>query len=779
MLLAVALALPLLAWYLGGRVPPSHDGLQVLTLQYFFLDEALQTGEVGLWLPFMTHGTVSNWWLTIQSGMLQVAGQLAPWLVPVRDILAWFYMGFYLDMLMLLAGTWLLARRLFRTAEAAWMTTASVCGGVVWLAQPWYSLRVFFTLPLILWLFHRWIDEGRWRYAAAAGNLLALQIMGSLPYCLPVTSAVAFTYAATYVAFHGFWFRRGVAVLARRWVRGLAATVLVLGTLWICYQVLTLGTESVAFYNRGRDADGLVSVSGFLRYASDGGPRRWFELLVGVPIRLDYTVYLGALALPAALYGMTWSEPVARSLTLAFVLVLMLSLGTFVSEVYFHLWPAMKFYRHIVLVTCYARLLLAFLAGVGAERLVLEMDDPERRPVTLLLGLSGFFTFASLAALVSPVAVLDVLMAQEHILDSLPVNLRAVPSYPYLVGRTALFSLLVSALLLVRFTRSRALTHGLFRALLVVHGLDLATYHWMAGSTFAQAVPPECLELLQLGGHRYAPRRLGPDDTTARGQLFEKAFPRYPNVGWGAPYWSTDGFLHRDAAFHTHRTDHWLLAIDDLIKAATHQPLRRFDQPVTGHFPGRKLRIPLDEAWVRDVMGIDRDKIQGFSRASLLDAPGDVAARLRASERGADHLWLLDDLGRLEGRRPGAPLMDPGGESSSVPLGYEVVEFSANHLRLRLDPPPQEPTWLVYADAWHPGWTSTTDGASTPVLRAQLGYKAVAVPAGARTVDFRFRNRPLEWRYLLLSLNLVGWLLALPALLVLAARSPADADLGP
>ena len=47
---------------LQHRVPATHDGFQYFTLQYFFLNNAIQGGGVAQWIPYMSHGTVATVW---------------------------------------------------------------------------------------------------------------------------------------------------------------------------------------------------------------------------------------------------------------------------------------------------------------------------------------------------------------------------------------------------------------------------------------------------------------------------------------------------------------------------------------------------------------------------------------------------------------------------------------------------------------------------------------------------------------------------------------------
>ena len=52
--------------------------------------------------------------------------------------------------------------------------------------------------------------------------------------------------------------------------------------------------------------------------------------------------------------------------------------------------------------------------------------------------------------------------------------------------------------------------------------------------------------------------------------------------------------------------------------------------------------------------------------------------------------------------------------------------------------------FLALSDQYYPGWEATVNGAPAPVLRANAAFRAVRVPAGESTVEFRYR--PLSVR---------------------------------
>ena len=47
--------------------------------------------------------------------------------------------------------------------------------------------------------------------------------------------------------------------------------------------------------------------------------------------------------------------------------------------------------------------------------------------------------------------------------------------------------------------------------------------------------------------------------------------------------------------------------------------------------------------------------------------------------------------------------------------------------------------YIVLSDNYTPDWQATVDGRSAPVLRANVVYRAVALPAGTHNVSFRYR----------------------------------------
>jgi hypothetical protein len=131
----------------------------------------------------------------------------------------------------------------------------------------------------------------------------------------------------------------------------------------------------------------------------------------------------------------------------------------------------------------------------------------------------------------------------------------------------------------------------------------------------------------------------------------------------------------------------------------------------------------------------------------------------------------------------GDPLFDPRneillevpvGETEDAPAGVaEAVRITRYEDTLvEVEVETTAAGWLFLNDAWYPGWEAELDGEAVEVLRANLAFRAVAVPAGRHTVVFRYRPRSLVAGLWVSALSL---LLLLPLALVLAGRGDQQA----
>lgn len=96
------------------------------------------------------------------------------------------------------------------------------------------------------------------------------------------------------------------------------------------------------------------------------------------------------------------------------------------------------------------------------------------------------------------------------------------------------------------------------------------------------------------------------------------------------------------------------------------------------------------------------------------------------------------------------PAFDPRVEAivaEGAPLGAATdLEGSIRWLerradRQRLETTSERPALLVLADAYDPGWRASVDGAGARLLRANVAFRAVAVPEGRHVIELVYRPR--------------------------------------
>lgn len=102
---------------------------------------------------------------------------------------------------------------------------------------------------------------------------------------------------------------------------------------------------------------------------------------------------------------------------------------------------------------------------------------------------------------------------------------------------------------------------------------------------------------------------------------------------------------------------------------------------------------------------------------------------------------------------------DPVPQAAAASARVEIVEERYNEWTAEVDLP--APGVLVTADPWYPEWEVWVDGKRTRLLRANYAQRAVALPAGRHTVEFRYAARSYATGRRLAA---VSWVLVLGGL---------------
>ena len=754
---------------LQHRAPATHDGFQYFTLQYFFLNNAAQGGGIAQWIPYMSHGTVATLWYAIQGSFLQ---QVLLWLGPVvreADLLTLFHLNVFVDELILLVGTWLLARRFFQLPAVVFIVL-SVVGSAVWLDQPYWNFRLYYALPLVLELGHRFLETGRWRWFFFAANLLALQVIGNLPYFVPVASFAVFVYFTAFAASHWTLVRDRLRSL-RLNRPALAAIAAAVASFAAVYATMVIGTGDLITYSAGRSPDGSTTLNGFLTYGGETGIQQWLDVLLNVSPSLDMTLYAGILLLPLALIGLATVDRRRLHFVVAAAVMLLFTLGTVVSVAAFRLWPGMQFFRHIVLVSPLVKVLAVFVAGIGFERL-LDIEQIRRRALVRITAIAAAIVLlggawfaqdlaqspAALPHYMDPDPAID---RPDHMYDPSVVAARLNTSAALAVAGAAI---LVAAAWTPRRQRALAIAVALSFA-----AADVYYFKFTHLFTRSDVVPRTARAATRPAPISYQPRRdLDVRAALARsGRLrvtlsFNRALRNslQGRIARGTQYWTNHAFFFTDEAGSSFRMDSWLRPVDQLMRMYWDAPLDEESGLPPGIDLGH-LTFPLARPGAGAVAGVAADKIRFFSAAYAVGSPADFVPAMTDESYAGNMLFVLAPRERAEPWTGQQPLST----DDSRPLPYEVVRFDANTLAIRVTNPNATAGWLSYADVWHPSWQATVNGKRVPVYRANMAYKAIAIDDGENLIEFRFGSRLFSALSALASLNAAGWLAGLVLLI--------------
>lgn len=617
-------------------------------------------------------------------------------------------------------GAYLLARRL----------TGSFVGGAVaglaygfggfltsYPAQQLAMLRTGAWIPLALYTLERGVD-GRLRPAWLAATAIAVALLLTAGH---MQSAM---FAAYLLLAYAVWRGRSSGLTWRQ--VGLAALApLALGAGLAAPQLLST-LELVAISTR----DQLSYEAASYGYA----PRALFGMFLP-GWRGEKALYVGVIPLALAALALRRPSPMALFWGGVALFGLIVSVGghTFLYRALFLFAPGWGTFRDQERTAAIWSLAVALLAAKGAARLRTAPDRDLGWWRRGLLGATGLALLLGVEALV---------------LWTLRRGGETNPIDP-LLDSAVLFLLFLALATALAWGPGR-LRPRLGVALLL--GLIVFDLFSVNGSNNLGNVDPQTITRREaaLGAPRAEnePYRLRADD--------DRMVP--PNYGmvWRAPMMGGDSpiQLRRTHDLLQSREEYRLWQLFNvkylLSRAERDDPglerVDRLDDPSLGE-PGGvnvyQVRFSLPRAWaVSDVRVVPEP---AAVLAAVLDPnshPGDVA--------------FVEQPPPLT-IQPGLPRPDVS-VRSVWPNGIELgVRSEGSAL-------------VVVADAWHPGWVATLNGAPTRLLRTNYAFRGVAVPAGEHVVEMRFRPTSLVYGAVVSAISVV----VLVLLIALGSRRGRD-----
>jgi hypothetical protein len=732
-----------LAWpWLSGAVEIPYDAASQFYPQLAFLARSLATGQSPFWTPNIFAG-----WPQIADPQSLIFSPLhfvvalrvprpSPWL---NDVLVFvlLYAGGAGVILFFRDRGWHVGGAL--VAALAFAFGGSAASRIQHIGQ----IESLVFLPLSLWMLARALERSSWRAGAGAGVFASLIVLGR-----DQVSLIAVYVLVGFVLWHwmsgpGRMARMSASVkpLLTGAIAG-AAIVTVPVTFTALLAMHSNRPEIDYDFAAGgslHPADLLMLVFADLFGAGDfnrdlwGPPGfAWHEAFgpTGLAVAQNVgQIYAGALVAVALLgfgivRGLLWSRGI-RFFTLAMALTLLYALGKYtpVFHLIFDFVPGVTLYRRPADATFAFGALLAIVAGYLVHRWLTDTVPPPLRWQRM--------TEVSIAAALVAVAVGLALRVGELATAALPIV--------WSIGFA------VVAIVVLGLARPLAARMPLVAAM-VLAVFSVADLGWNNAPNESTGLKPSQYEAL---------RPDTSDETVAllKARLKAAAAPdrrdRVELIGVGY-HWPNIGLIHD----FDHLFGHNPLRLEDFERATAapdtvagpdqrpFPPLMSSYRSVLESLFGVRfvaIGVPVEEIDKSFKPG-DLEFIARTKDAYVYENPRALPRVLLATK------WQRADFGAMirTGRWPdidprravlleGAPVGAARGEGDG---NARILRYQNTDIEIEADS--TDGGFVVLNDVWHPWWRATVDGTPVEILKANVLFRAVVVPAGRHVVRFTF-----------------------------------------
>ncbi len=665
-----------------------------------------------------------------------------PWLYET-----WFVFG---HLVLAAGGAYALLRRLGSSAAGAFAGGALwLCGGpLVSLGWQFHHLAGAAWMPVVLACADRVLAVPGRRAVARLGLALALQVFAGSPDYTAVTALVMATVAMARLAPAGPRAARLGGLAA-----GCGLGLLLSAPQWL--PMLALARASARWTSGGAGIWALHP----LRLVELALPIRWFDL----PLPASWAAslfegrepYLASIYCGAPLLVLAAAAGFDRRSALLWILVIagaLLSLGprTPLYEALMAAAPPLRVFRYPEKVLLVAALALALLAGLGFDAVASGRAEARRRARAGALLVA---VLASAAAL-----VLAWPSPEKRGIDA-PALLGwggLPPGSPLVRGalmavRGAVLGL-GAAVVLARSIRPER------QALLVacLGGLDLLWSHHRLNPTAPVA----------LFTSRPSPLKHLGDVEAARAYVYDYTL-RVPSSGSEAPGaevytlarmpegWSLDAaivlgvldYLNPPTAARWGLRGSFDLDIGDLYPDHLRRLVTHLREVEGGGAHARLLRLGgvthvltlHDAPWSRDLQplvtlpGLFREPIRVYTVPSPLPRAYVVGGARIADDEAAEAVL---DSAEFDAAREIVLPTGSGRPATAVEARLDPIQWRPDRIELgvRLS----QPGFVVLTETFDPGWHAKVDGRPVGVLRANLAFRAIPMPAGEHRLTMRY-----------------------------------------
>lgn len=686
--------------YLKATFVPVHDTMAAFQYFYFFYSELFFHGQIPHWVPYGTFG--------LQSDHFQL-GYLTPFsyfafliglLFKIKNVLFLFKISILCEQLIFLLGMYLLSMLLFFRRSTVFIVCLGAVCSLVWYGQVGWNFRIYYMFPLITYFIILFFRTSRPEFMWLAGITTVAWWIGGGSYAIIllffVLCIICFVFLMKYKnVWHSFFSRSSANLL-------LSIIFIVLFGSYIYY--LKPAFDFTSIISPLRDsATHKNSLQTFLTYGGNATPEMLFQgfifgwpthLPLGTPF-IDNSVYIGLVPLVFLVWALlrVRSIPFFAFLSAAIALI-WLSFGGFFARIVYY-FPFMPYFRHIGLICSFAKILILICAGFG-------LDD-----------------FWSAARTKNKYLIFVILIIFILLLYMFPHLQKGILNPIFITRVEMYFAAVILALILrilmfifnkikVQFITDAAFKNLVKMLLIFVFLFDILSFQFVVYKQ-SPKLPTSYYPFLDsviVNELKFQETRT--EEPAGIRQQHALGLITYPNVMTICAH--AYNFLQFDPCFPSFRADLLSLGVDRLFK----------------------FKIEDKSAFLR-VLGCNYPKLRLVSKAVFVDTVED-AARAISQMSSLDDVVILRGIGKTQ-------IPNTNYETTQDLSGkLNVTKFTSNEVIVDANLTTEAGAWLVYADAFHPGWRATVNGRKAAIAEAYLAFKAVKLEKGHSVVRFWFYN---------------------------------------
>lgn len=744
--------------FLRSSIWYSGDTTYLYEVFYIYYNQLIESKEFIQWLPYGSYGIPAFMWQITYLGPFQYLLALTGFILQFKDAAILFKLSMIAEQIIFVLGLYLLCCELFKKKWVIIFTCLTSCLSMFWFTNAFWNFRLITAVPWCYFFLLIGFRKKNMTYFGLAGIAFVTAQCGAPAYMMTYTFLLILAGLIFWGVQHSHDLK-GIFQNPLKNYWSLGCFVLFAGMV-IFFTLQALQSLSLFVTNR-EPGTGYVDMETFLTFGRSVGFSKLLNLLFPGYLRQMHSLYTGILPLIFAIYALLN----VRKKEFYFIAgmlaaVILFSAGDAVplARSVYTLFPPIRYFRYIGAAGAVIRLFLILTAAYGLEQFLNSIQNPQKNknPYKPLLVSTGALALAVIGLIA---AKLD-----WRLLDTSNTPL-GWQIWPHLFKYS--FAASAAAILLIAIKKLNA--HNAAILLTAVLVFDLGLSQWMYHTTWRHQYSWIDKNLHRTEKREFLPLRAYKPVNSDR----TRDMSRMATTGTAVLAKEYYNFINMDNCRPREYTNQlWTKWLNDLIWS-------RFSLIWTGK-TGDQLK-PEDSASIHTLLGCHDSKLR-FLTDSVAAENREDAIRLAKKvpnigetvilerETGKEDFFMPpvdaipyaeSEIWQVKDKTAAFKIVNPAGT-------VKVLNFTYNTLTLETQTSARHGGWLYYADAWHPGWKAELDGRRVPVVRANLGFKALRIPEGNHKLMLRFHDPVMSLlSSILAAVSLVIAILSLTLLLII------------